>query len=451
MLDPKWLENTDALEARLMKKHFSVDPDGELKRASEKRRAMIQQVEVKKAFRNSLTQQIAQLKGAAKKDPSKAIEADQLVIQSKQLGTEISDLDKGALEADIDFQRQWLKIPNLPDDSVPVGAGAEQNILAKQWGTPRKFKSDEKILDHVALGESLGIIDFERAAKMSGARFCFYRGAGARLERALIQFMLDQHTIHNGYEEIIPPFLVGKEAMTGTGQLPKFEQDLFKTSVGERDLYLISTSEISLTNFHREEILPLASLPVKFTAYSPCFRSEAGSYGKDVRGLIRLHQFQKVEMVQFVLPEKSNEALEQMTLHAESILELLELPYRRMLLCGGDMGFSSAKTYDLEVWLPSQAQYREISSCSNCTDFQARRAQIRYRDANGKNQFLHTLNGSGLAVGRTFVALLENGQQSDGRIKLPTSLTPYLKGAPGFEISPDGALYLNARLTSGGK
>ncbi|NDD93116.1 serine--tRNA ligase, partial [bacterium] len=286
---------------------------------------------------------------------------------------------------------------------------------------------------HVALGESMGILDFERAGKLSGARFSIYLGAGAALERALIQFMLDVHTREHGYREVIPPFMVNRASMTGTGQLPKFEEDLFKTGTADRELFLIPTSEVPLTNIYREEILDQKSMPALFTAYSPCFRSEAGSYGKDTRGLIRQHQFQKVELVKICEPEKSYDELEKMTANAERVLQLLGLPYRTMALCSGDMGFSAAKTYDIEVWLPAQETYREISSCSNCEDFQARRAQIRYRaEAQGKPRFVHTLNGSGLAVGRTFIAILENYQDEKGRIEIPEALHRYLDGAPGF-------------------
>ena len=297
----------------------------------------------------------------------------------------------------------------------------------------------------MALGEALNILDFERAGKMSGARFALYYGAGAALERALIQFMLDLHTREHGYREVIPPFMVNRAAMTGTGQLPKFEEDLFKTGVAERELFLIPTSEVPLTNIHRDEILNPGVLPLYFTAYSPCFRSEAGSYGKDTRGLIRQHQFQKVELVKIVEPEKSYEELEGMVKNAEKVLQTLGLPYRVMALCSGDMGFSASKTYDIEVWLPGQSAYREISSCSNCEDFQARRAAIRYRqDAQAKPRLVHTLNGSGLAVGRTFIAVLENYQDADGNIMIPEALTKYLDGAPGF-VKEKGTLWIKGK------
>lgn len=316
-----------------------------------------------------------------------------------------------------------LTLPNLPHESVPAGASGEDNVEVRKWGTPREFPFEPK--PHWDLGAGLGILDFERATRMSGARFSVLTGAGARLARALINFMLDVHTREHGYTEVEPPFLVNAQALRGTGNLPKFEQDLFKIG-GDWDLYLIPTAEVPLTNLHREEILDGRQLTLKYTAYTPCFRSEAGSYGADVRGLIRQHQFDKVELVKFSTPEKSNEDLEGLTRDAESILEKLGLPYRRVVLCTGDMGFASAKTYDIEVWLPSQKTYREISSCSNTEAFQARRAGIKFRpDGTGKAQFAHTLNGSGLAVGRTWIAILENYQQEDGSVLIPEALRPY--------------------------
>jgi seryl-tRNA synthetase len=319
-----------------------------------------------------------------------------------------------------------LAVPNLPHATVPAGASSEQNVEVRRWGTPASFAFVPK--PHWEIGAALGILDFERAARMSGARFAVLLGAGARLERALINFMLDVHTREHGYVETEPPFLVNAAALRGTGNLPKFEQDLFRIA-GDWDLFLIPTAEVPLTNLHREEILDGRRLPLKYTAYTPCFRSEAGSYGADVRGLIRQHQFDKVELVKFAAPEQSHEELEQLTRNAETILERLELPYRRVVLCAGDMGFASAKTFDIEVWLPSQQTYREISSCSNTEAFQARRAGIKFRpDGTGKVQYVHTLNGSGLAVGRTLIAILENGQQEDGSVVIPTALRPYMDG-----------------------
>jgi len=330
-----------------------------------------------------------------------------------------------------------LAIPNLPHATVPIGASAEGNVEVRRWGTPREMAFTPK--PHWELGTALGILDFERAARMSGARFAVLLGAGARLERALINFMLDVHTREHGYEEAQPPFLVNAAALRGTGNLPKFEQDLFRIA-GDWDLFLIPTAEVPLTNLHREEILDGRRLPLKYTAYTPCFRSEAGSYGADVRGLIRQHQFDKVELVKFAAPEQSHEELERLTRDAETILERLELPYRRVVLCTGDMGFASAKTFDIEVWLPSQQTYREISSCSNTESFQARRAGIKFRPAGtGKVQFAHTLNGSGLAVGRTLIALLENGQQPDGSVVIPPVLRPYMDGRERIEPARSAA------------
>ncbi|MEM1183338.1 MAG: serine--tRNA ligase, partial [Acidobacteriota bacterium] len=320
---------------------------------------------------------------------------------------------------------QELGFPNLADASVPVGEDESSNREERRIGEPRAFDFDVKA--HWDLGPELGILDFERAAKLSGARFAVQRGAGARLERALISFMLDRHTGEHGYEEIHPPYLVGPAALRGTGQLPKFEDDLFKMT--SKELYLIPTAEVPLTNLYAGEVLDEAALPMRLTAYTPCFRAEAGSHGRDVRGLIRQHQFNKVELVQLTTPDKSFDALEALTGHAEKILQALELPYRVLTLSSGDMGFSATKTYDLEVWLPGQDAYREISSCSNCGDFQARRAGIRYRPAGGgKSQLVHTLNGSGLAVGRTLIAILENYQDADGSVRIPEALRPYLGG-----------------------
>lgn len=433
MLDPKLLQDSpELLTQRLLKKNYSADAIASLTDKYSQKKGLLHKVETLKAERNENAQKVGQLK-------SKKMPADAEIARGKTLGEEIKGLDQELKNLDDAFQAQWLSIPNLPDTSVPEGKSAEENVIAKTHGTPTKFSFTPK--DHADLGEKLGILDFETAAKISGARFALYIGAGARLERALIQFMLDLHTRDHGYTEVIPPFLVNRESATGTGNLPKFEEDLFKTSVGDRELFLIPTAEIPLTNIYYDKILTEADLPKNFTAYSPCFRSEAGSYGKDMKGLIRQHQFQKVELVKFAHPEQSMAELEKMTSHAERVLELLELPYRRMLLCGGDMGFSSVKTYDLEVWLPSQNTYREISSCSNCGDFQARRSKIRFRDATGKTQLVHTLNGSGVAAGRAFLAVLENGQNEAGEVRIPAVLKPYLQGSPGF-VERSGQLWI---------
>lgn len=437
MLDPKYFQDgVPELEAGLKKRNFSPEIIAKLTRFSHGRKDLIQQTESLKASRNKGSAEIAQLKSKAKSDPEAGKCADELVLEMRGVGDKIKELDDKLKKLEAELQDEALRIPNLTHPSVPAGAGPEQNQEVRRWGEQTKLGFEAK--DHVALGESLGILDFERAGKISGARFALYLGAGASLERALIQFMLDLHTRQHGYREVIPPFMVNRASMMGTGQLPKFEEDLFKTGVDDRELFLIPTSEVPLTNIFRDEIIEPGKLPHHLTAYSPCFRSEAGSYGKDTRGLIRQHQFQKVEMVKIVEPEKSYDELEAMVKNAEKVLELLELPYRTMLLCSGDMGFSATKTYDLEVWLPAQQAYREISSCSNCEDFQARRAAIRYRaDPGAKPQFVHTLNGSGLAVGRTFVAILENFQNAEGHVRIPKALHRYLDGAPGFTRDGD--------------
>jgi seryl-tRNA synthetase len=424
MLDSAYFQEPkiQELEAALKRRNASAELISDLSSLSRSRKELIAKVEGLKAQRNKASQEIAQLKGDEKA---------QRIAAMKGVGDEIKKLDDELKQVEEKFQYLALRIPNIPHESVPTGSGAEENKEVKRWGEPKKLPF--KARDHHELGELLGILDFERAGKIAGARFSLYMGAGATLERALIQFMLDLHTREHGYQEAIPPFLVTAETMTGTGQLPKFEEDLFKTGTADRTLYLIPTSEVPLTNIYAREILEPGKLPAHFTAYSPCFRSEAGSYGKDTRGLIRQHQFQKVELVKICEAEKSDAEHEAMTRNAERVLELLGLPYRTMLLCTGDMGFGAQKTYDLEVWLPAQDTYREISSCSNCGDFQARRAQIRYRsEPNGKPKFAHTLNGSGLAVGRTFVAILENFQDADGNVEIPKALHRYVQGAPGF-------------------
>src|SRR5450755_3287998 len=384
-------------------KDFSVI-DGE-------RRQAITAAETLQARRNRASEEIAKLK---KSDQ----DASAQINETKELREQIQESEKKAAEQEARLREILTSLPNLPNDSVPVGKSAEDNVEARRWGTPPQF--DFKPKPHWELGEQLGILDLERAAKLSGARFAVYWALGARLERALANFMLDLHTREHGYTEVLPPYLVNSESMYGTGQLPKFAQDLFRVPHGEKDLWLIPTAEVPVTNLYRDETLDAARLPVCLTAYTPCFRSEAGSYGKDVRGIIRQHQFQKVELVKFSRPETSYDELEKLTHDAEEVLQKLGLHYRVMALCAGDMGFSSAKTYDIEVWLPGQQLFREISSCSNFESFQARRANIRFRrDGKNKSEFVHTLNGSALAVGRTWLAVLENYQQADGNVSVP--------------------------------
>jgi len=391
------------------------------------RRERITEVEQLKAQRNKLSEEVGKLKKSGQ-------DATAVMEETRALKEKIESLEAAANEAEEQLRHILARIPNLPHDSVPVGKSEQDNVEVKRWGTPPAFDFQPK--PHWEIGEALGILDLERAAKLSGARFAVYWAAGARLERALINFMLDTHTREHGYTEVLPPFMVNSKSLFGTGQLPKFAEDLFRCvdeqgyqegQYRDNDHWLIPTAEVPVTNLYRDETLDEAKLPVSLTAYTPCFRSEAGSYGKDVRGIIRQHQFQKVEMVKFVKPEESHVELEKLTANAEAILEKLGLPYRRMLLCTADMGFSSAKTYDLEVWLPGQNLYREISSCSNFEAFQARRANIRYRpQGKGKTEFLHTLNGSGLATGRTWLAILENYQQADGSVRVPEVLWPYM-------------------------
>jgi seryl-tRNA synthetase len=394
------------------------------------RREAITQVETLKAQRNRLTEEIAKLR-------REGADTTAQTEQTRTLKTQVESLEAAAATADERLREIMQTLPNLPQDSVPVGRDEHGNREEKVWGEQPKFEFPAK--PHWELGEALGILDFNRAAKISGARFVVHFGQGARLERALANFMLDLHTREHGYTEVLPPSLVNSKSLFGTGQLPtKFAEDLFhcddkgpyQTGVyQDNDHWLIPTAEVPVTNLYRDEILEEAQLPISFCAYTPCFRGEAGSYGKDVRGMIRQHQFQKVELVKFAKPEDSNAQHEALTRHAETVLERLGLPYRRMLLCTGDMGFASSKTYDLEVWLPGQGLYREISSCSNFEAFQARRANIRYRPTGAKkSEFLHTLNGSGLAVGRTYLAILENYQQADGTIKVPDVLVPYMNG-----------------------
>ena len=417
MLDIKYVRsNPDEVRAALKKRNSSINLD-EFLELDEKRRLIIAQVEQLKATRNRESEEIAKLK-KEKQDASALIE------EMRKLGEQIKELDGELAAAEANMNAIIMIIPNVPEASVPAGKDEDDNIELRTWGTARSFSFEAK--PHWEIGENLGILDFERGSKVSGARFTFYRGLGAKLERALISFMLDLHTMEHGYLEILPPYLVNKESMTGTGQLPKFEEDLFKC---EREgLYLIPTAEVPVTNIHRDEILTEAELPVKYCAFSACFRAEAGAAGRDTRGLIRQHQFNKVELVKFSKPEDSYSELEALTGNAEKVLQLLGLPYRVMLLSSGDLGFSSAKTYDLEVWLPFFNKYREISSCSNFEDFQARRANIRYRREDGKTAFVHTLNGSGLAIGRTVAAVLENYQNEDGSVTIPDALVPYMNG-----------------------
>src|SRR6202165_5921463 len=382
------------------------------------RRQAITAAETLQARRNRASEEIAKLKKSGQ-------DATAQINETKELRERIQETEKKAAEQEARLREILSAIPNLPHASVPVGKSAEDNVEARRWGTPPKF--DFKPKPHWELGEELGILDLERAAKISGARFAVYWALGARLERALANFMLDLHTREHGYTEVLPPYLVNSESMYGTGQLPKFAQDLFRVPHGEKDLWLIPTAEVPVTNLYRDEILDAARLPVSLTAYTPCFRSEAGSYGKDVRGIIRQHQFQKVELVKFARPENSYHEHERLTLDAEEVLQKLGLHYRVVTLCTGDMGPSAAKTYDIEVWLPGQKLFREISSCSNFEAYQARRANIRYRpEGKNKTEFVHTLNGSGLAVGRTWVAIVENYQQADGTVIIPEVLRPYI-------------------------
>src|ERR1700692_714586 len=382
------------------------------------RRQAITASETLQAQRNRASEEIAKLKKNGQ-------DASAQINETKQLREQIQESEKKAAQQEARLREILTAIPNLPHDSVPIGKSAEDNVEARRWGSPPKFNFKPK--PHWELGEELGILDLERAAKISGARFAVYWALGAKLERALANFMLDLHTREHGYTEVLPPYLVNSESMHGTGQLPKFAQDLFRVPHGEKDLWLIPTAEVPVTNLYREEVLDAARLPISLTAYTPCFRSEAGSYGKDVRGIIRQHQFQKVELVKFARPETSYDELEKLTNNAEEVLQKLGLHYRVVTLCTADMGFSSAKTYDIEVWLPGQNLFREISSCSNIESFQARRANIRYRpEGKSKTEFLHTLNGSALAVGRTWVAILENYQQADGSGKIPEALQPHL-------------------------
>jgi len=390
----------------------------ELLAVDSERRALITEVEELKSKRNSYSKEIGKLFKEGKRE-----EGLKLKEEVERLSERIISLEKELAEVEKKFERLILSIPNLPHPSVPIGEDEEDNVVVRYWGEKPEFSFEP--LPHWDIAKELDILDFERATKLAGSRFVIYKKWGAKLERALINFMLDLHTREHGYEEVIPPFLVNTKTMTGTGQLPKFEEDLYR--IKDEDLWLIPTAEVPLTNIHAGEILPEKELPKYYTAYTPCFRKEAGSHGKDVRGIMRLHQFNKVELVKIVHPDTSYEELEKLVKEAEKVLQLLGLHYRVVELCTGDLGFSAAKTYDIEVWIPSQKRYREISSCSNCEDFQARRAKIRFRDKDGKVRLVHTLNGSGLAVGRTVIAVLEQYQQEDGSVVIPEALRDYLK------------------------
>lgn len=416
MLDIKFVrDNMEIVQQALINRGNNLSLD-EFLTLEKERRVLLSQVEALKNKRNTVSQEISQLKRAKEN-------ADELVAEMRQVGDQISEIDAKVRDTEMALQQIIINIPNMLHESVPVGRDEDSNVIVRTWGTLPVFEGQP--LAHFEIGENLNILDFERGSKVTGARFTFYRGLGARLERSLINFMLDIHTREHGYTEFFPPFIANKDSMMGTGQLPKFADDMFKLE--GLDYYLIPTAEVPITNLHRGEILDVKDLPLYYTAYSACFRAEAGSAGRDTRGLIRQHQFNKVEMVKFSLPEESYNELEKLTQNAERILELLGLPYRRMALCSGDVGFSSAKTYDLEVWLPSFNTYREISSCSNFEDFQARRADIKFRrEPKAKPELIHTLNGSGLAIGRTVAAILENYQQPDGSVIVPEVLRPYM-------------------------
>src|SRR5699024_6628872 len=418
MLDRKLLRNNfDEIKARLKKRGEDLSELVHFGTLDEKRRQIIAKVEEIKAKRNETSKQISVLK-REKKD------ASELIQEMQEVGKELKTLDQELEEVEDKLNSILYAIPNIPHESVPIGEDEEDNVEVRAWGEKKEFTFEPQA--HWDIATALDILDFERASKVAGSRFVFYKGLGARLERALMSFMMDLHADEHGYEEMIPPFLVNRQSMTGTGQLPKFEEDAFL--IEEWDYFLIPTSEVPVTNFHRDEILPADALQKKYVAQSACFRSEAGSAGRDTRGLIRQHQFNKVELVQFVKPEDSYDTLETLTADAEKVLQLLGLPYRVMSMSTGDLGFTAAKKYDIEVWIPTQETYREISSCSNFEDFQARRAGIRYRNENGKTNFVHTLNGSGLAVGRTVTAILENYQQADGSVVIPEVLRPYMGG-----------------------
>src|SRR5580765_6046661 len=428
MLDLNYVrENLDAVRAALQKRNMSADALDDFARADEERRRVIAESDHLNAERNSASREIGALMKEGKRD-----EADARRQAVGDLKERIGELDCQRDEVEARMRELLSTLPNIPHESVPSGGDESANVEVRRWGTKPEFDFEPR--DHVDLGTALCILDLQRATKIAGARFAILIGAGARLERALVNFMLELHTREHGYTETLPPFIVNREALFGTGQLPKFEQDLFKLE-DDRGFYLIPTAEVPVTNYYAGEILDVSQLPMKFVAYTPCFRSEAGSYGKDTRGVIRQHQFEKVEVVKYSLPENSYDELESLTRDAEKVLQLLGLHYRVVTLSTGDLGFSNAKTYDIEVWLPSQNAFREISSCSNYESFQARRANIRFRRGGGKPEFVHTLNGSALAVGRTWVAVLENFQQADGSVVVPEVLRPYMHGLNRIEAA----------------
>lgn len=417
MLDMKFLrDNFEEVKAKLQHRGEDLSDFDKFGEWDHKRRQLIQESEELKAKRNEVSKEISFLK-KEKKD------ADHLIKEMREVSQKIKSLDQELKDVEDNLHELLLSIPNIPHESVPVGEDEDDNVEVRQWGEIPQFDFEAKA--HWDLADQLDILDFERASKVTGSRFVFYKGIGARLERALMSFMMDLHADEHGYEEALPPYIVNRDSLTGTGQLPKFEEDVFK--IADWDYFLIPTAEVPITNLHRDEILNEEELPKKYVAFSACFRSEAGSAGRDTRGLIRQHQFNKVELVQFVKPEDSYDVLEQLTGHAEKVLQLLKLPYRVMSMCTGDLGFTAAKKYDIEVWLPGYQTYREISSCSNFEDYQARRAKIRFRRGpKGKPEYVHTLNGSGLAIGRTVAAILENYQQEDGSVVIPEVLRPYM-------------------------
>lgn len=420
MLDLNYVrENLDKVRAALQARHFDLKALDEFAEADDERRRVISESDQLNAQRNTSSREIGSLMKEGKKEEAEARRAEVGGLKDR-----IAELDQLRTQTETRMHDLLSTLPNMPHESVPFGKEESDNVEVRRWGVPTTFDFEPK--DHVDIGTNLGILDLERATKIAAARFAILNGAGARLERALVSFMLDVHTREHGYLETLPPFIVNRASLFGTGQLPKFEQDLFKLE-DDRDLFLIPTAEVPVTNYHREEILDAGQLPMKWAAYTPCFRSEAGSYGRDTRGVIRQHQFEKVELVKYTLPENSYDELESLTRNAETILQKLGLHYRTVTLSTGDLGFSNAKTYDIEVWLPSQNTFREISSCSNYETFQARRAQIRFRRAGGaKPEYVHTLNGSGLAVGRTWIAVIENYQQADGSVIIPEVLRPYM-------------------------
>lgn len=419
-------EHLDLLEEKL--RHRGMNPADVLGRFSEidaERRRQIQELEAAQQKRNQFSQRIGELRRTKDLPDAERAELERVTVEVGELKKRIPDLEDAAKRHDEELKSLLAGIPNIPHQSVPIGHSADDNKEVRRWGQPPKFDFTPK--PHWELGEQLGVLDLERAAKIAGARFALYWDLGARLERALANFMLDLHTREHGYTEVLPPYMVNADSLYGTGNLPKFEADLFKVPHGDKNLYLAPTAEVPVTNIYRDETIDAARLPISLTAYTPCFRSEAGSYGKDVRGIIRQHQFQKVELVKFTRPDQSWDEHEKLTRDAEAILQRLGLHYRTVVLCTGDMGFSSAKTYDIEVWLPGQNVFREISSCSNFEAFQARRANVRFKpEGKGKTEFVHTLNGSGLAVGRTWVAIVENYQQADGSVIIPEALRPYV-------------------------